>query len=511
MHSWSDEPLAIQVAIETCRQAMHEDVTFLYQFMEIEDPDSKTGLVPFDLWPEQRRVIKTWDKARISVTLKARQLGISQSALGYSAIKMLTNVGYTVVALSKNDRDATELAKRLVTILRSLPPWACMEKSKAPKGYQYQTWSANAHEITVYHPGTDVESRFVVMPAAQDSGRSFTASLVILDEHAFQQWAIPIWDAAYPTIARPNGGKVIIISTAKRGTLFEEFFWQGWNNPHASIFTSIFVSWRARPDRTDAWYEETKKAMAKDRKYMQEFPATPEEAFSAGEATAFPEWSEDIHVYEDFPIPRHWKKWMSCDNGHADPFAWYWYAVDEDGQVYVYREYSREREDERVHYSDQAREVVARTREDERIEFVVAGLDAWSGHHRDQTGKCLIDYYQEGGIPWGFVKTVTDRALRKATVSEYLRPVFDERTGEHLTKVKVARSCVHLRKHLPKLLNDEKDFEKVADGPTDNQYDSFGYGLLFRHHTASKPEEKPEGRIASHKKKLSKKSKSLPR
>lgn len=513
-----EDAIATQHAIDICRQAMVDETTFLFDFMQIQDPDVEGGLVDFRLWQEQKRVLREWDMARISVTLKARQLGISQTALGYSVIKMLNNIGYTVVALSKNDKDAMELAKRMETILNSLPTWVCMPKKKAPKDYPYQTWEVTAHEVTIYHPGTDVESRFMTFPAAQDSGRSFTASLVILDEHAFQQWAIQIWDAAYPTIARPTGGKVIIISTAKRGTLFEEFFWQGWNNPETSIFRSIFIPWWARPDRDAKWYEETKKAMAKDKKYMQEFPATPEEAFSAGEATAFPEFSPEIHVVKTFTPPDHWKKWMSLDNGHADPFAWYWYCVDEDGQVYVYREYGRRREDERVHYSDQGAKVVelcTHTDADgnttmENIGFIVAGLDAWSQHHRDQTGKDLIDYYREGGLTmYGFVKTITDRRLRKATVSENLKPVFDEHSGKHLTKVKIMDCCPLLIEHLPLLLNDEKDFEKVADCDIDNEYDSFGYGLIFRHYTASKPEEAPQTRIAAHKAKLAHKPKRL--
>ena len=513
-----EEAIALQHATELARQYMHQDPRFLFDFMQIEDPDSPSGLVDFVLWPEQRRVLDEWARARISVTLKARQLGISQLALGDSAIQMLTRPGYTVVALSKKDDDAKELVRRLVVIMRSLPLWACAEKAKVAKGYPHQTWEATSHEVTVYHPDTDVISRFMAMPAAQDSGRSFTASRVILDEHAFQQWARPIWDAAYPTVSRPTGGQVLIISTAKRGTLFEEFFWAGWRNPETSIFKSIFIPWRARPDRTEAWYAGVKQALAKDNKYMQEFPSTPEEAFSAGEATAFPEWSEDIHVVDDFPIPPHWRRWMSCDNGHSDPFAWYWYCVDEDGQVYVYREYSRDREEERVYYTDQAREVMRRstyvdpgTHETrvERVEFIVAGLDAWSTHHRDQTGKDLIDYYREGGITFPFVKTVTDRKLRKATVSEYLKPVYDEHTNTHLTKVKVFKSCVHARKTIPLLLNDEKDFEVVADGPLDNQYDSLGYGLIFHHHKVTTPKPEELGPVAAHKARLAKRTQRL--
>lgn len=510
---------AIQVSIDVSRAAMHSDITYLYNFMQIEDPDSPTGLVDFGLWPAQADILREWENNRINITLKARQLGITQTALGYSVIKMLTSPGYTIVALSKKDSDSMELVRRIETILTSLPSWCCCNVKKAPPGYPYQTWAVTKHDVVITHPDSSVESRFIAMPAAQDSGRSFTASLVILDEHAFQQWARTIWDAAYPTIARPNGGKVIIISTAKRGTLFEEFFWNGWKNKGKSIFNATFIPWKARPDRTNEWYEGVKEALAKDKKYMQEFPATPEEAFSAGEATAFPEFSEDVHVVEPFPIPPHWRRWMSCDNGYTDPFAWYWYAVSEDGQVYVYREYSRRREDERVYYTDQGKEVMERSKLTtmdeygnevqgyEKIDFIVAGLDAWSTHHRDQTSKNLIDYYKEGGIKYGFVPTVADRKLRKATVAEYLKAEYDENTNSHLTKVKIFSTCTLLIENIPLLLNDEKDSEKVADGPLDNQYDSFGYGLQFRHHEMSKAAVEEEvNPVLAHKQRLIKRN-----
>lgn len=229
----------------------------------------------------------------------------------------------------------------------------------------------------------------------------------------------------------------------------------------------------------------------KGDKVKQEYPNTPEQAFQAGEGVAFPEFSADIHVCRPFDIPDHWYRWRSCDNGYDDPFAWYWFAVSEDGQVFIYREFTRQREDPKLLYSDQAVRVkelsthieVIRGRErevEEPIGYTVAGKDAWSTHHRDETGKTLIDYYLEGGLS-GFIPAITDRRLRKAVWHEYLKPYYDENAGVWTAKVQIFDTCKELIRTLPQLIKDEKDPEKVADSSIDNQYDSAGYGLISHH------------------------------
>ena len=100
---------------------------------------------------------------------------------------------------------------------------------------------------------------------------------------------------AYPTINRPGGGKVIGLSTGKRGTFFEKV----WNNAVSKVnnFAAVFLSWRADPSRDDEWYENTKKNLPNT--WRQEYPSTPEEAFAIGQGAFFPEWNPEVHVIKD--------------------------------------------------------------------------------------------------------------------------------------------------------------------------------------------------------------------
>jgi hypothetical protein len=451
---------------------------FIENYVHIEDRDSEELAVLFHLWGGQKIVLKDFISERLNIVLKARQLGLTWLALSYAVWCILFCTGFLVVALSKTEDDAKELIRRVVFILRHLPEWLALEDIKDNQGKNTMCrWTSTTMSVTILHSEQSVFNSF---PAGPNSGRSFTANLVILDEWAFQQWAREIWAAAYPTINRPTGGKVIGLSTAKRMTLFEEI----WRKAKAKVntFNTIFLSWRTDPRRTEEWYEQTKRDLPLS--YKAEYPNTPEEAFEAAEGVAFSEFSYDIHIVKPFTIPEHWSKWRSVDNGYTDSFAWYWFAVDEDGIVYIYREYTREPKDEKIHYSDQAKKVVQLTGI-ESIGYTIAGHDAWSKHPLTinaftPQGKSIIDYYGDGGIN-DCVKCETDRKLRAATWHEYLKPYYDEVKKKWTAKVQIFDTCTKIIETLPQLVNDEKDVEKVMECTIDHWYDGAGYGLLSYH------------------------------
>jgi hypothetical protein len=232
-----------------------------------------------------------------------------------------------------------------------------------------------------------------------------------------------------------------------------------------------------------AWWVKKKQTLLNEM--GREYPGTPEEAFEAAEGVAFGEFSYDIHVCKPLELPKHWRKWRSVDNGYTDAFAWYWYAVDDDGKVYVYREYTRNPKiDNKVAYSDQAKKVKSSSG-NESVSYTVAGHDAFAVHNQTITthtpqGKSIIDYYTEGGVS-NFVRAITDRTLRKATIHEYLKPYLDTNTGKMTARVQIFDTCEKLIETLPQLINDEKDNEKYAECDYDHWADSFGYGLLSYH------------------------------
>jgi len=64
------------------------------------------------------------------------------------------------------------------------------------------------------------------------------------------------------------------------------------------------------------------------------------------EGQVFTEWKDhpenldrrNTHVIRPFAIPGHWRRYRSFDYGYTKPFAVQWWAVDEQGVAYLYRQ-----------------------------------------------------------------------------------------------------------------------------------------------------------------------------
>jgi phage terminase large subunit len=266
--------------------------------------------------------------------------------------------------------------------------------------------------------------------------------------------------------------------------------------------------------------------MREDPNYEKRLSNLPEElkkAFRDGnweifENQAFGEFRQDIHVIPHFEPPAHWRRWRSCDPGYNDPFVFLWYAVDEEGTVHVYREYTRDYGDDKIAHSDQARKVMELSickvisvegkvsYEPEKIDFTATGLDAWACRHetKDYTGargKSIIDHYNAGGL-CDNTRAITDRKLRCATIHEYLRVYIDDNTGKERSKILIHDCCKTLIETLPLQVTDPADIEKYKDTDYDHACDSLGYGLLAYHADKSKPAPQNLTRIEQHKKDL---------
>lgn len=89
------------------------------------------------------------------------------------------------------------------------------------------------------------------------------------------------------------------------------------------------------------------------------------------EGVVFPQFREDLHVIDPFPIPNDWRRFLTIDFGYTNPFVCQWWAVDHDGRLYRYREIYRTKRLVSTH----ARDIVKHSGY-ERIEVAVCDHDA---------------------------------------------------------------------------------------------------------------------------------------
>lgn len=238
----------------------------------IDEPQGESiTIIPFKLWPAQAATLWRLLRGRLFIILKARQLGISWLCCAYALWLCVFQAGRRVLLFSRGQREADELLRRVIAMFGRLPEWM---RDHAP--YERDPNATSAE----WRNGSTVES----LPATQNAGRSLTASLVIADEFAFMQWAEQLYTALKPTI--DGGGQLIVVSTANgaRG-LFHALWAKALARLNA--FLPIFLNWRMRPGRDDAWYSRVALEAVSTALMMQEYPSTPEEAFSATDAEKF--------------------------------------------------------------------------------------------------------------------------------------------------------------------------------------------------------------------------------
>lgn len=428
---------------------------FIGEYVKIEDRDNKDSVViPFRLWDRQKHVLLTFLTERLIQVLKARQLGLTWLALAYAAWSMIFKAGFSVIALSKTEDDAFELVRRVVFIIQHLPQWL------QPR-FDYTKSS-----LIVYHDNGE-PSTFQSFPASQNAGRSFTASLLLLDEWAFQQWAREIWTAAYPSVNRPTGGQVIGLSTIARGSLFEEL----WTEVNG--FVKIFLGWDSDPRRTHDWYESTRKQLKDET--LSEYPATVEEAFSIPGGAFFSDFRTKIHVKPRIEtIPSWYERIRVLDYG-LDMLACYWLYLDGEGYARVYREFCKPKLviseaayeilklsganvpatiDEWNLLTQQQKQAVAQT-QTENITLTYAPPDLFA--KSAQTGKPSNEVWLENGLL--LIKTRNDFEQGCIATAEWLKPITrkDEQTGEEYTTARLTMDEDAAPQLVRSLLNIQKD------------------------------------------------------
>lgn len=182
----------------------------------------------------------------------------------------------------------------------------------------------------------------------------------------------------------------------------------------------------------------------------------------------FSEFRREVHVVKPFTLPLEWPRYRAFDYG-LDMFACYWFAIDFDDRVWVYREY---RESGLI--VSQAAEAMRRlTPLSERIQFTVAPPDMWST--QKDTGRTMAEIFTENGV--GLVRASSQRIQGWMVLKEFLKIRTDGRPGMLITE-----DCPGLIRDLPALQHDEKNPSDCAKEPHEITHspDAIRYGLIYR-------------------------------
>ena len=157
-------------------------------------------------------------------------------------------------------------------------------------------------------------------------------------------------------------------------------------------------------------------------RYLQQLANMPDDirrAWRYGDWDAlggnyFKEFSEDTHTLKPFKIPEHWPRYRSFDYG-LDMFACFWWAVDEDGRSWCYREF--EHSDMIVQAAAAA--TLQHTLPGEDIQITYAPPDVWN--RQKDTGKAMAQIFMENGLP--IVKADNNRVQGHMVMKDMMAPI----------------------------------------------------------------------------------------
>ena len=221
-----------------CRE---DPVYFMSNYIKVVHP--VRGLVKFNLYDFQRRILEDIETHRFNILRKFRQAGCTTIASAYALWLTLFYKHKQTVILSKGDAESTEVLDRIKLMYDELPAFlkpGIVEDNK-------HTLKLNTNSI--------IKSR----PSGKQSGRSLAGSMLIVDEAAFIENIETIWAAVYPIIS--TGGRAFILSTVNgMGNWYEETYHRATENLNS--FNAIDINWKSHPEYSrQSGYEPLYKAM----------------------------------------------------------------------------------------------------------------------------------------------------------------------------------------------------------------------------------------------------------
>jgi hypothetical protein len=251
----------------------------------IEDPQRRAW-IPFDMWPAQVGLLHSIRASSQNLVLKARQLGASWLVECDALYDCMFYEAQSVPVVSMDQDAAFEVIRRVRGVYERLPAthkWPALVKDREG-GLEW-----------------DNGSRIKAFASTENAGTSYTGSRVIVDEFGKMRFAEQTYTSLMPTIN--DGGRIDIIGTytSKHGGLLKKI-WED-SQLGRNSFVGHFIPWHARPGRDAAWYARTEANAVTPAFHRQEYPATPEEAFTdtATDEHLLPDDSWWTGAREDLP------------------------------------------------------------------------------------------------------------------------------------------------------------------------------------------------------------------
>lgn len=221
---------------------------FCEKYVQIIHP--VRGLVPFNLYKYQNRVVSDFDKFQFNIVKKFRQAGLTTVAVIWALWRCMFKFDQRIMVLSKTDREAIGVGKIVENVKEYLPDW--LRPTMKTDNDHEKEFSETGSVLWFYTPS---------------AARSKALTYLIVDEAAFIQGMDDHWKAMYPTLAA--GGNCIVISTVNGiGNWYEETYTKAQDKKNQ--FHIIDLDYREHPDYASDEWATKMRANLGERGWLQE-------------------------------------------------------------------------------------------------------------------------------------------------------------------------------------------------------------------------------------------------
>ena len=230
----------------------NDPIYFAVNYIKIISLDE--GLVPFEMYDFQRKILEDFHENRFNIAKLPRQTGKSTTVVAYLLFYAIFYDSVNIGILANKASTARELLSRLQLAYENLPKWM-------------------QHGVLVWNKGNvELENGSKILAASTSASavRGMSFNILFLDEFAFvpNHVAEQFFASVYPTITSGKSTKVIIISTPNG----MNHFYKMWEDARRgkNEYVTNEVHWSQVPGRDAKWKEETIKNTS-PRQFAQEF------------------------------------------------------------------------------------------------------------------------------------------------------------------------------------------------------------------------------------------------
>lgn len=225
--------------VEEYLKCSKDPVYFIKKYIKIVSLDE--GLVPFELWDFQEKIIEKVHNNRFVIAKLPRQTGKSTTMISYLLHYILFNQDVNVAILANKLATARELLHRLKLAYEYLPVW--MQQGIVE-------WNKGSIEL-------ENGSKILASATSSSAVRGGSFNMIFLDEFAYvpQGVAEEFFSSVYPTISSGKTTKVLIVSTPKGMNMFYKFWTDAENGRNE--YVPLEVHWSQVPGRDAKWKEQT--------------------------------------------------------------------------------------------------------------------------------------------------------------------------------------------------------------------------------------------------------------